>query len=93
MLELVHTGDSRSIAGYCEQQLQGLLAPLFANGVRGGEIPRGATNGYDVIVVYVQVKDKFGNNPIVSSSFISRYVIVTMWSQICTIVGEMGGNI
>ena len=93
MLELVHTGVTTPIAGYCEQQLQGLLAPLFANDIRGGEIPRGATNGYDVIVVYVQVNDKFGNNPIVSSSFISRYVIVTMWSQICTIVGEMGGNI
>ena len=64
-----------------------LLVATFA------EIPRGATNGYDVIVVYVQVKDKFGNDPIVSSSFISRYVIVTMWSQVRTIVGEMGGNI
>ena len=93
MLELVHIGVSKSIAGYCEQQLQGLLGPLFANRIRGGEIPRSATDGYDVVVVYVQVRDEFGNNPIVSSSFISRYVIVTMWSQICTIVGEMGGNI
>ena len=65
---------------------------------QGGEIPRGSAHGYDVVVVYVQLEDEFGDNPIVSPSFIIRVTMrflcnVTMGFLRRTIVGEMGGTI